>query len=299
MSKLRLPHRGLPALAPFLWLAAFFLFPFVLVAKLSLSDIALAMPPYAPRLDLSKGLDGVSTFLHGLDFDAYRHMVEDGVYAAAYLSSLKFAAIGTGILLLVGYPMAYGMARYPPKVRQALLMMVVLPFWTSFLIRIYAWIAILKPEGLLNAALGWLGLPPVALMDNDPAVIIGLVYAYLPFMVLPLYSVLERQDESLLEAASDLGCTQFEAFWRVTFPLSLPGVAAGALLCFIPMVGEFVIPDLLGGSSTLMLGKTIWTEFFANRDWPAASAVAIILLATLIAPILIYQRQQAKLLDAQ
>ena len=178
-------------------------------------------------------------------------------------------------------------------------MMVVLPFWTSFLIRIYAWIAILKPEGLLNAALGWLGLPPVALMDNDPAVIIGLVYAYLPFMVLPLYSVLERQDESLLEAASDLGCTQFEAFWRVTFPMSLPGVAAGALLCFIPMVGEFVIPDLLGGSSTLMLGKTIWTEFFANRDWPAASAVAIILLATLIAPILIYQRQQAKLLDAQ
>ena len=181
MSKLRPRHRGLPALAPFLWLAAFFLFPFVLVAKLSLSDIALAMPPYAPRLDLSKGLDGVSTFLHGLDFDAYRHMVEDGVYAAAYLSSLKFATIGTGILLLVGYPMAYGMARCPPKVRQALLMMVVLPFWTSFLIRIYAWIAILKPEGLLNAALGWLGLPPVALMDNDPAVIIGLVYAYLPY----------------------------------------------------------------------------------------------------------------------
>lgn len=297
MSGRRKPWRGLPALAPFLWLAAFFLFPFVLVAKLSMSDIALAIPPYAPRLDLSRGLNGLVAFVHGLDFDAYRHMFEDGVYAASYLSSLKFAAIGTGSLLLVGYPMAYGMARCPPGVRQALLMMVVLPFWTSFLIRIYAWIAILKPEGLLNAVLGWLGLPPVALMDNDPAVIIGLVYAYLPFMVLPLYSVLERQDESLLEAAADLGCTRIETFWRVTFPLSLPGLAAGALLCFIPMVGEFVIPDLLGGSSTLMLGKTIWTEFFANRDWPAASAVAIILLATLIPPILIYQRQQSKLMD--
>ena len=299
MTGPRTPRRDLAALAPFLWLAAFFLFPFVLVAKLSLSDIALAIPPYAPRLDLSEGLAGLATFARGLDFDAYRHMIEDGVYAASYLSSLKFAAIGTGILLLVGYPMAYGMSRCAPGVRQALLMMVVLPFWTSFLIRIYAWIAILKPEGLLNTVLAWLGLPPVALMDNDPAVYIGLVYAYLPFMVLPLYSVLERQDESLLEAAADLGCTRLQAFWRVTFPMSLPGVAAGALLCFSPMVGEFVIPDLLGGSSTLMLGKTIWTEFFANRDWPAASAVAIILLATLIVPIIIYQRQQARLLDAR
>ncbi|HEX5380445.1 MAG TPA: ABC transporter permease subunit [Phenylobacterium sp.] len=294
----RPPRRGLAALAPFLWLAVFFAFPFLLVAKLSLSDTALAMPPYAPRLDWSKGLQGLGDFARGLDLQTYGRLVTDRLYVAAYLSSLKFAGIATAILLMIGYPIAYGMSRCPPRLRQALLMAVILPFWTSFLIRIYAWIAILKPGGLLNQALGLLGLPPLALMDTDVAVYIGLVYAYLPFMVLPLYAVLERQDESLLEAAADLGCTPRQAFWRVTFPLSLPGVAAGALLCLIPMIGEFVIPDLLGGSGTLMLGKTIWTEFFANRDWPAASAVAIVLLATLIVPIAIYQRQQMKLLEA-
>ena len=294
----RPPRRGLAALAPFLWLALFFAFPFVLVAKLSLSDTVLAMPPYAPRLDWSKGLAGMGAFLRALDFETYARLVSDRLYIAAYLSSLRFAAVGTGILLLVGYPIAYGMARCPPAVRRALVMAVILPFWTSFLIRIYAWIAILKPEGLLNAALRALGLPALDIMDTDVAVYVGLVYAYLPFMVLPLYAVLERQDESLLEAAADLGCTPTEAFWRVTFPLSLPGVAAGGLLCFIPMVGEFVIPDLLGGSKTLMLGKTIWTEFFANRDWPAASAVAIALLATLVIPIVLYQRQQSRLLEA-
>ena len=195
---------------------------------------------------------------------------------------------------MIGYPIAYGMSRHPPAPRRALLLAVILPFWTSFLIRIYAWIAILKPAGFLNAALGALHIAPLSLLNTDAAVIIGLVYAYLPFMVLPLYAVLERQDERLIEAAQDLGCTAVGAFWRVTFPLSLPGVAAGALLCFIPMVGEFVIPDLLGGSGTLMLGRTIWTEFFANRDWPAASAVAIVLLATLAVPIALFQRQQAK-----
>jgi putrescine transport system permease protein len=291
-------RKGLAALAPFLWLAVFFAFPFLLVAKLSLSDTALAMPPYAPRLDWGRGLTGVGEFLKALDLQTYGRLFTDRLYVSAYLSSLKFAAVGTGILLLLGYPIAYGMSRCSPGVRQALLMAVILPFWTSFLIRIYAWIAILKPGGLLNAALARLGLPPLAIMDTDVAVYVGLVYAYLPFMVLPLYAVLERQDESLLEAAADLGCTPRQAFWRVTFPMSLPGVAAGALLCFIPMVGEFVIPDLLGGSGTLMLGKTIWTEFFANRDWPAASAVAIVLLATLIVPIIIYQRQQMKLLEA-
>ena len=296
--KPRPPRRGLAALAPFFWLGLFFAFPFILVAKLSLSETALAMPPYAPRLDWSQGLAGLRTFVKGLDFDTYARLTTDRLYVTAYLSSLKFAAIGTAILLLVGYPMAYGMSRCAPRARQALLMAVILPFWTSFLIRIYAWIAILKPGGLLNGVLASLGLPPLAIMDTDAAVYVGLVYAYLPFMVLPLYAVLERQDESLLEAAADLGCTPRQAFWRVTFPMSLPGVAAGALLCFIPMVGEFVIPDLLGGSGTLMLGKTIWTEFFANRDWPAASAVAIVLLATLVVPILIYQRQQARLMDA-
>lgn len=293
----RRDRTALAALAPALWLGLFFLFPFLLVAKLSLSETALAMPPYAPKLDWSAGLAGLRAFLAGLDFETYARLTADRLYIAAYLSSLKFAAIATVILLLLGYPLAYAMARCPPGVRQALVMAVILPFWTSFLIRVYALIGILKPEGLLNSALGALGLPAVNVLNTETAIYIGLVYAYLPFMVLPLYAVLERQQHDLLEAAADLGCTPLEAFWRVTFPLSLPGVAAGSLLCFIPMVGEFVIPDLLGGSSTLMLGKTIWNEFFANRDWPAASAVAIVLLFTLVIPIVLYQRQQAKLME--
>jgi putrescine transport system permease protein len=288
----------LAALAPFLWLGVFFLFPFLLVAKLSLSETALSIPPYAPRLDWSQGWAGLQAFLGGLDFEAYARLPTDRLYVVAYLSSLKFAGVATLILLLLGYPLAYAMARCTPAVRQALLMAVILPFWTSFLIRVYALIGILKPEGLLNVALHAVGLPGVSILNTDTAVYIGLVYAYLPFMVLPLYAVLERQQHDLLEAAADLGCTPLESFWRVTFPLSLPGVAAGSLLCFIPMVGEFVIPDLLGGSGTLMLGKTIWTEFFTNRDWPAASAVAIVLLFTLAIPIVFYQRQQARLMEA-
>lgn len=296
--KARRDRTGLAALAPFLWLGLFFLFPFLLVAKLSLSDTALAIPPYTPRLDWSAGIAGLKNFFAALDFETYARLTSDRLYIVAYLSSLKFAAISTGILLLIGYPLAYAMARCAPAARQALLMAMILPFWTSFLIRVYALIGILKPEGLLNTALRAVGLGPLNILNTETAIYIGLVYAYLPFMVLPLYAVLERQQHDLLEAAADLGCTPFEAFWRVTFPLSLPGVAAGALLCFIPMVGEFVIPDLLGGSSTLMLGKTIWTEFFANRDWPAASAVAIVLLFTLVVPIVLYQRQQAKLMEA-
>lgn len=290
---------SLTALLPFVWLAAFFLFPFLLVAKLSLSEVALAIPPYEPRLDLGQGISGLQAFVRGLDLETYARLRTDHLYVAAYLSSLKFALVATLILLIVGYPLAYGMARSGVDTRRTLMMAVILPFWTSFLIRVYAWIAILKPEGLLNAVLLKLGLPTLSLLNTDTAVYIGLVYAYLPFMVLPLYAVLERQDESQLEAAADLGCTPIQAFWRVTFPQSLPGVAAGALLCFIPMVGEFVIPDLLGGSGTLMLGKVIWTEFFANRDWPAASAVAIVMLATLIIPTLLYQRQQARMVDGQ
>ncbi|CAN5783124.1 ABC transporter permease subunit [soil metagenome] len=292
------PRTGLAAIAPFLWLGVFFLFPFFLVAKLSLSDTALAIPPYAPRVDWSAGVEGVRAFFAALDFETYARLTRDSLYIASYLSSLKFAAIATSLLLIIGYPIAYGMSRFPPSQRQALLMAVILPFWTSFLIRVYAWIAVLKPQGLLNALLAPLGIAPLHILNTDTAVYIGLVYAYLPFMVLPLYAVLEKQDQSQLEAAADLGCTPSQAFWRVTFPLSLPGVGAGALLCFIPMVGEFVIPDLLGGSGTLMLGKTIWTEFFANRDWPAASAVAIVLLATLLLPIFLYQRQQQKMIEA-
>ncbi|TAL28874.1 MAG: ABC transporter permease subunit [Phenylobacterium sp.] len=293
---MRRERSALAAILPFLWLAIFFAFPFLLVAKLSLSDAALAMPPYAPRIDWSQGLAGVQAFLAGLDGETYARLTQDRLYLDAYLSSLRLAATGTLILLLIGYPIAYGISRCPPRLRQALVMAVILPFWTSFLIRIYAWIAILKPAGLLNVVLAKLGLPAVDILNTETAVLLGLVYAYLPFMVLPLYAVLDRQDETLIEAAQDLGATPISAFWRVTFPISLPGAAAGALLCFIPMAGEFVIPDLLGGSDTLMLGKVIWTEFFANRDWPAASAVAIVLLATLTIPILLFERQQAKVL---
>ncbi len=286
---------ALAGLAPLLWLLVFFAFPFVLIGKLSLSHTVLAIPPYAPQLDLSRGSAGLVDFIHGLNLETYRRLASDRLYLSAYLSSLRFAAGATAILLLIGYPIAYGMSRFGPRSRQALLMAVILPFWTSFLIRIYAWIAILKPAGLLNQALGLIGLPPMALLDSDAGVMIGLVYAYLPFMVLPLYAVLERRRDDLIEAARDLGCTPLQAFWRITWPLSLPGAMAGALLCFIPMVGEFVIPDLLGGSQTLMLGRTIWTEFFADRDWPAASAAAIALLATLALPIALFQRQQARL----
>ena len=286
--------RRLAALAPFLWLALFFAAPFVLVAKLSLSDTALAIPPYAPRIDWRAGLSGVAMFLRGLDLETYARLVQDPLYLDAYLSSLRLAAFATGVALMIGYPLAYGISRCPPALRRALIMAVILPFWTSFLIRIYAWIAILKPAGLLNLALGALGLAPVAILNTEAAVILGLVYAYLPFIVLPIYAVLERQDTNLVDAAQDLGASPLAAFWQVTFPASVPGAAAGALLCFIPMSGEFVIPDLLGGSDTLMLGKVIWTEFFANRDWPAASAVAIALLVTLLAPILLFEREQAE-----
>jgi putrescine transport system permease protein len=282
-------------LLPYLWLGVFFALPFLLVAKLSLSHSVLAIPPYAPRLDLARGLAGLAGFVRGLDLATYRRLATDRLYLSAYLSSLGFAGLSTAILLVIGYPMAYGLARCGPRLRQALILAVILPFWTSFLIRIYAWIAILKPAGLLNQALHALRLPGVTLLDTNAGVILGLVYAYLPFMVLPLYAVLERQDESLIEAALDLGLTPRQAFWRVTFPLSRRGVAAGALLCFIPMVGEFVVPDLMGGSRTLMLGRTIWTEFFADRDWPAASAVAMVLLVTLVVPLVLAQRRRAEL----
>ncbi len=293
---MRRDRSRLAAILPGLWLAVFFAFPFLLVLKLSLSDSALAMPPYTPQLDWGRGLAGVRDFLGGLDLETYARLAADRLYLDAYVSSLRIAGTATLILLLVGYPMAYGIARCPPRARHMLVMAVVLPFWTSFLIRIYAWIAILKPAGLLNAGLGALGLGPINLLNTETAVILGLVYAYLPFMVLPLYAVLERQDSRLVEAARDLGASQARAFWTVTFPLSLPGVAAGALLCFIPMTGEFVVPDLLGGSETLMLGRVIWTEFFANRDWPAASAVAIALLAALVIPILLFERQPGKVM---
>lgn len=277
---------------PFLWLLLFFLVPFFIVFKISLSQTAIAIPPYEP---VFRSLGDAWSKLRELSFDNYLWLTQDALYLNAYLTSLGIAAVSTVLTLLVGYPLAYGMARAPSSLRPLLLMLVILPFWTSFLIRVYAWIGILKPEGLLNQFLLWLGVidQPLVILNTYWAVFIGIVYSYLPFMVLPLYASLERTDGSLVEAAQDLGCTPTGAFWKVTFPLSLPGVVAGSLLVFIPAVGEFVIPDLLGGSQTLMIGRTLWSEFFANRDWPVSSAVAVILLLVLVVPITLFQRAQA------
>lgn len=287
--------RWLVVVIPYVWMVLFFLAPFFIIVKISLSDTAIAMPPYTPVLE---GLSAIGAFLSELDFENYVFLTEDPLYMNAYISSLRIAAISTLLLLLIGYPIALAMARASVSIRPTLLMLVILPFWTSFLIRVYAWIGILKPEGLLTLALQTLGLygpdEQVQIFRTETAVFIGIVYSYLPFMVLPLYSALEKLDGSLLEAASDLGCPPWKAFWKVTFPLSLPGVIAGAMICFIPITGEFVIPDLLGGAETLMIGKTLWTEFFGNRDWPLASAVAVLLLLMLVVPIAIFQNQQQK-----
>jgi putrescine transport system permease protein len=287
--------RWLVVAVPFLWSLVFFLVPFFIVLKISLSDTAIAMPPYVPTFD---GFGAIGDFLKELDFENYVFLTEDPLYLRSYFSSLRIAFFSTLLLLLIGYPIAYSMARAPKSIRPTLVMLVILPFWTSFLIRVYAWIGILKPEGLLTVFLQFLGfLGPdeqVRIFNTETAVFIGIVYSYLPFMVLPLYSALEKMDDTLLEAASDLGCPPGKAFWVITFPLSLPGVIAGSFLCFIPIVGEFVIPDLLGGSSTLMIGKTLWTEFFGNRDWPLASAVAVVLLAVLVVPIVLFQNYQKR-----
>ncbi len=286
-------------LAPYLWLVVFFLAPFVIVFKISLSQSALAQPPYLPLFDYAAGWEGFKLFVAQLSADSFRLLSSDALYLFSYLKSLEVAAVSTAILLAVGYPIAYGMARAPRAWQPLLVMAVVLPFWTSFLIRVYAWINILQRDGLLNDVLMRLHLvdAPAVWLSSDTAIYIGVVYSYLPFMVLPLYAVLEKMDESLLEAAADLGCPRWKAFWLVTVPLSLPGVAAGALLCFIPIVGEFVIPDLLGGSETLMIGQTLWTEFFSNRDWPVASAIAVSLLGLLLVPILFYERLQQRSLE--
>jgi len=289
------PARWLVVAVPYVWLLLFFAAPFLIIVKISLSETAIALPPYTP---LFKGFGAIGEFVSQLDFDNYLFLTGDPLYIEAYLSSLRIAVISTFLLLLIGYPMALAMARAPTTLRPTLVMLVILPFWTSFLIRVYAWIGILKPDGLLTLlfqAIGLLGADDqVQIFRTDYAVFIGIVYSYLPFMVLPLYSALEKMDNTLLEAASDLGCPPWKAFWKITFPLSLPGVIAGSMICFIPITGEFVIPDLLGGADTLMIGKTLWTEFFGNRDWPLASAVAVILLVMLVVPIVIFQNQQKK-----
>ncbi len=283
-------------IVPYLWLLFFFLVPFIIVFKISLSQTAISMPPYTPVLDFSSGWSGFVGKLKQLSFDNYLWLTQDALYFNAYISSVVIAGISTILTLLVGYPVAYGMARAPASLRPTLLMLVILPFWTSFLIRVYAWIGILKPEGLLNQFLLAIGVihEPLVILNTYTAIFIGIVYSYLPFMVLPLYSSLEKMDYSLIEAAQDLGCPPTGAFWKITFPLSLPGVVAGCLLVFIPAVGEFVIPDLLGGSQTLMIGKTLWNEFFSNRDWPMASAVAIVMLVILVAPVMLVRARETR-----
>ena len=285
---------------PYLWLLFFFLLPFLIVLRIALSDIEYGQPPYAPQFSLSDGWTTMWDKLSRLDFENFAFLAGDSLYINSYLSSLQIAFVSTILTLMIGFPLAYGMARAPLGLRPILLMLVILPFWTSFLIRVYAWIGILKQEGLLNQFLLWLGVisTPLEILSTNKAVYIGIVYSYLPFMVLPIYSTLEKMDESLVEAARDLGCTRIGAFWKVTARLAVPGILAGCLLVFIPAVGEFVIPDLLGGSGTLMIGKTLWIEFFNNSDWTVASAIAIVLLIVLVVPIVWFQNAQARATEA-
>src|SRR3984893_8826816 len=292
----RLGGARVVVLIPYLWLVFLFLIPFLIVVKISLSQTAIAQPPYTPVLDLGGGWQGLKTFAAALSLDNYSLIASDSLYLVSYVRSIQIAAMSTVLLLLLGFPLAYGMARAPRRWQPALFMLVALPFWTSFLIRIYAWINILQRDGLLNQLLIMLRMvdEPPAWLASDTAVYIGMVYSYLPFMVLPLYASLEKMDESLIEAAADLGCPRWKAFWLVTLPLSLPGVIAGVLLCFIPIVGEFVIPDLLGSSQSMMIGQTLWTEFFLNKDWPVASSIAIVLLAVMLTTILFYQPMQPR-----
>lgn len=294
-----LGSRLAPALVralPFAWLAVFFLVPFLIVVKISLSDAVSAQPPYRPVLDWGASLAGWRDFLLALDGQNFATLLGDDLYWRSALSSLRIAAFSTILLLLAGYPVAYAMARAPEAWRPVLVALVILPFWTSFLIRVYAWIGILRPDGFLNQALLGLGLvsQPLQVLYTETAVHLGIVYAYLPFMILPLYATLQGLDPSLTEAAEDLGAPPWKAFWTVTVPLSWPGIVAGSLLCFIPIVGEFVIPDLLGGSETLMIGRTLWSEFFSNRDWPLAAAIAVAMLALLVTPIVLFREAEER-----
>jgi len=273
---------------PFLWLLMFFAVPFVIVLKLSFSEVRLAMPPYAPLIERVSEM----AYAVNVNLGNYAFLLSDPLYASSYIYSVKVAAIATFFCLLVGYPMAYAIARSAPTMRSVWLMLIILPFWTSFLLRVYAWVGLLKTDGLINQALGVLGLGPYTMMYTDFAVYIGIVYSYLPFMILPLYSNLEKHDLTLLEASADLGAGPIKSFLRITLPLSFPGIIAGSLLVFIPSVGEYVIPSLLGRSDQLMIGRVLSDEFFANRDWPVASAVSIAMLLLLVVPIVLFQRYQ-------
>jgi putrescine transport system permease protein len=288
--------RAFVTAVPYLWLILFFLLPFLIVLKISVSEIRLAMPPYEPLITWLS--DGVANLR--VNLGNYAFLLKDALYFNSYVNSVVTAGVSTFLCLLIGYPMAYGIARSKPAWRNLLLLLVMLPFWTSFLLRVYAWMGILKNNGVINNLLMTLGLidEPIVMLQTNFAVYIGIVYSYLPFMVLPLYTAIERLDDSLLEAAADLGCRPVKTFFRITLPLTRRGIQAGCMLVFIPAVGEFVIPALLGGPGSLMIGRVLWEEFFNNRDWPVASAVAIAMLVVLIIPIMYFQRLQGRELGA-
>jgi putrescine transport system permease protein len=276
---------------PMLWLTLFFLIPFAIVLKISFSEMVTAMPPFSALFEYSEEVLKIN-----LNIGNYLFLLTDDLYINAYMKSLQFAFISTVLCLLIGYPMAYGIANASPTYRNILLLAIVLPQWTSFLIRIYAWMGILKNNGLLNNFLIYMGVieQPIQILNTDVAVYIGIVYAYLPFMILPLYTNLVKHDYTLLEAAYDLGAKPWKSFVMITIPLSFAGIMAGSMLVFIPAVGEFVIPELLGGSETLMIGKVLWQEFFNNRDWPVASAIAIVMLLFLAVPLAVFHHYQSE-----
>jgi putrescine transport system permease protein len=281
---------------PFVWLFMFFILPFAIVLKISFAEAAVAIPPYT---EVFSYLDDQLQIL--LNFGNYLMLASDDLYIAAYLGSLKMAFISTSLCLLIGYPMAYAIARAPRQMQTVYVLLIMMPTWTAILIRVYAWMGILSKNGLLNSALMSVGLidRPLIILNTNIAVYIGVVYSYLPFMVLPLYANLVKHDQSLLEAASDLGARSITSFWKITVPLSKNGIIAGSMLVFIPVVGEFVIPEMLGGPETLMIGKVLWQEFFNNRDWPVASALAVVMLAVLMIPIVLFNRNEAKQLEGK
>ncbi len=281
---------------PFLWLFLFFLLPFVIVLKISFDEAAVSIPPYT---DVYTWVEGMLSVV--INLGNYIFLSEDDLYLSAYLGSLKMALVSTLLCLLIGYPMAYAIARADKEMQTVFLLLIMMPTWTAILIRVYAWMGILSNNGLLNGFLQSIGLidEPLQILNTNLAVYIGVVYSYLPFMILPLFANLVKHDPSLLEAASDLGSSTFNSFWKITVPLSKNGIIAGCMLVFIPVVGEFVIPELLGGPETLMIGKVLWQEFFNNRDWPVASALAVVMLAILIVPIILFNRNQAKEMEGR
>lgn len=295
-------RKWLLILPPFIWLLAFFGVPFAFVAKIAMSNSTLAMPPYLPVFNPAQGWDGLMKLVSQFHFNNFWTVFDDDIYVIAYLNSIGIAFVATILSLLLGYPIAYAIASSPQASKPALIMAINLPFWTSFLIRIYAWIVLLSKEGVINHLLISLGVinAPIPLLNTNFAVYIGMVYAYLPLMIFPIYATLEKLDTSIYEAARDLGCSRIGAFFRVTLPLSLPGVLGGCFLVFIPMTGEFVIPSLLGNMGVPMIGRVLWDEFFINSDWPLASAISVLLLALLVVPIILYQfnRQRRQELQA-